>query len=103
MSLSLSAVRSLCLDALCSPRVALNRASAEAITSVILAAERDGAKSHGLFRLPGYCAGILHNKVNPLSEPIVDVSAGVVQCDAQHGYAPLAFERALPALGRSRA
>lgn len=101
MSLSLSAVKSLCLDALCSPRVALNRASAEAITSVILAAERDGAKSHGLFRLPGYCAGILHNKVNPLSEPIVtDVSPGVVLCDAQHGYAPLAFERALPALAK---
>jgi delta1-piperideine-2-carboxylate reductase len=100
-SLSLSAIKSLCLDALCSPRVALNQPSAEAITSVILAAERDGCKSHGVFRLPGYCAGILHKKVDPLSEPIItSVSPGVVLCDAQHGYAPLAFERALPELAK---
>jgi delta1-piperideine-2-carboxylate reductase len=99
ITLTLGLCKELCLAALTSPRIALNMPSALAITKVVLSAESDGAKSHGLFRLPGYCAGILHGKVNPNLEPIItDVSPGAVVCDAQHGYAPLAFERALPQL-----
>ena len=97
--LPLSQVSTLCMQALTSPRIALNQPSAAAITKVIVAAERDGSKSHGLFRLPGYCAGILHNKVNPNSQPVVtDAAPGSVLVDAQYGYAPLAFERGLPML-----
>ena len=47
----------------------------------------------------GYCAGVLHGKVDPLSLPIVeDRLPSLVHCDAQRGYAPVAFERALPLL-----
>ena len=96
-SISIKTCRKLCLSALTSPRIALNLPSALAITNVILAAEQDNAKSHGLFRLPGYCAGILHNKVDPNAKPIItDVAPSILKCDAQSGYAPLAFERALP-------
>ena len=98
-SLLLSEVSSLCMKALTSPRILLNRSSAVSITKVIVAAERSGSKSHGLFRLPGYCAGVLHSKVDPTAEPkVTDVAPSVVVCDAQHGYAPLAFERSTPLL-----
>ena len=35
-----------------------NMENAEAVAATILAAERDGASSHGLFRLPGYVASL---------------------------------------------
>ena len=98
--LLLSEVASLCMKALTSPRILLNRSSAVSITKVIVAAERHGSQAHGLFRLPGYCAGVLHSKVDPTAEPTVtDVAPSVVVCDARHGYAPLAFERSTPLLG----
>ena len=97
--INLKQVSELCMRALTSPRVNLNKASAKSITKVIVAAERDHAKSHGLFRLPGYCSGILHHKVNPRVEPLVkDVSISAIVTDAQGGYSPLAFERSLPLL-----
>ena len=49
--LSLRAVRSAAFDKL--RGAGLNAASATAIADTIAAAERDGCKSHGLFRLPG--------------------------------------------------
>ena len=38
--------------------------NADALTRNIVAAERDDAKSHGLFRLPGYVASLRSGKVN---------------------------------------
>ena len=61
--LTLSAARKLCMQALVD-RVGLPEWSANAITNVVVAAERDHAHSHGLFRLPGYVAAVLHGKVH---------------------------------------
>lgn len=39
--------------------------SVEATARTITAAERDGCKSHGLFRLPGYCNALRAGKSDP--------------------------------------
>ena len=88
-------VRSLCQRAFA--RCKLNQHAAGAISHVIAAAERDGAKSHGLFRLPGFCAALLHGKVDPLLQPnVTDAAPSVVLVDGAGGFAPPAF-----AAGRS--
>lgn len=93
---SLNDVRSLTLAAL--RRVGLNDESSRAIADVVVCAERDGARSHGIFRVPGYCAGIIHGKVNPHKMPVVSKDGGVVRCDAHGGYAPLALRASIPSL-----
>ena len=66
--LELSAVRTLCRRAL--QRCKLHERATEAICDVIVAAERDRARSHGLFRLPGFCAALLHGKVCATAQPL---------------------------------
>lgn len=62
-------------------------------------AERDGAKSHGLFRAPGYCGAIRSGKANGRSRPRITASEGaVIRMDADRGFAPVAHETGLPAL-----
>jgi len=73
--------------------------NAEAVAATILAAERDGCPSHGLFRLPGYVASLRSGKVDGNSSPRVErLAAGVVRVDAGGGYAPLALQIGRPAL-----
>lgn len=62
--LPLAEVRGLCVAAL--TKCGLNPAAADAIADVVHCAERDGCSSHGLFRLPGYCAALTAGKVRPL-------------------------------------
>ncbi|NTX26735.1 Ldh family oxidoreductase [Burkholderia pyrrocinia] len=51
-------------------------------------AERDGAKSHGLFRMPGYVSSLLGNWADGKAEPVVDdVAPGFIRIDAANGYA----------------
>ena len=70
----------------------LSATAASAITDVVTQAERDECHSHGLFRVPGYCSGVLAGKVNGEAEPVVhDVAPGVVRVDACGGYAPSAI------------
>jgi delta1-piperideine-2-carboxylate reductase len=74
-------------------------ANAAAVASVITRAERDRALSHGLFRLPGYCASLKSGKVDGAARPgLRPLAPSVVQVDGRHGFAPLALEVGRPAL-----
>lgn len=59
-------------------------------------AERDGAKSHGLFRVPGYVADLKSGWVDGRARPVVDNSAAgaIVRVDARNGFAQPALEAA---------
>ena len=88
--LQLSDVKAICKNALAASGI--NPVATAAITEVVTAAERDGCHSHGLFRVPGYCQGILSGTVNGSALPKVsDVAPGVVRVDAGGGYSPPAI------------
>ena len=46
-----------------------DQANAETVAATVTAAERDGAASHGLFRIPGYVAALRSGKVNGRAKP----------------------------------
>ena len=51
-------------------------------------AERDGAHSHGIFRIPGYLSTLASGWVNGKATPTVtDVASGFVRVDAGNGFA----------------
>lgn len=88
--LQLSDVKTICRNALAASGI--NSVATEAITEVVTAAERDGCHSHGLFRVPGYCQGVLSGTVSGTAIPKVsDVAPGVVRVDAGGGYSPPAI------------
>lgn len=65
-----------------------------AVADTITAAERDGAASHGLFRLPGYVATLKSGKVNGAAQPsLKTLSPGVLQLDGDGGFAPYAHQQ----------
>jgi delta1-piperideine-2-carboxylate reductase len=80
-------------------------ANATAVAGVITRAERDRAVSHGLFRLPGYCASLRSGKVDGTARPEVHrLAPSVVQVDGRDGFAPLALEVGRePLIERARA
>ena len=49
----------------CLMRHNVSEAQARAIADTVTAAERDGCKSHGLFRIPGYVNSVRSGKVTP--------------------------------------
>ena len=60
-------------------------------------AERDGAHSHGIFRIPGYVSTLDSGWVDGKATPVVtDVASGFVRVDAANGFAQ-------PALAAARA
>ncbi|MBC3362769.1 Ldh family oxidoreductase [Pseudomonas sp. SWRI154] len=62
-------------------------------------AERDGAHSHGVFRLPGYVSTLNSGWVNGKAVPVVeDVASGFVAVDAGNGFAQPALAAARPLL-----
>ena len=66
---------------------------ARAIADNVTQAERDDAKSHGLFRIPFYVRTIDKGRVKVDAVPVVrDLAPAVVQVDAGGGFAPLALE-----------
>jgi delta1-piperideine-2-carboxylate reductase len=74
-------------------------ANTAAISRTIVAAERDGARSHGLIRVPGYVASLRSGKVNGGAQPSVAHTTPVVlSVDGDRGFAPLALERTVPLL-----
>ena len=97
VTLSLDQVGDLSRAAL--SRLGLAAAHVEAVTATIVAGERDGCASHGIYRLL-VCADTLKTgKVAKDADPTVDDrAAGVVRVDARGGYAQLAFQRGLPLL-----
>lgn len=68
-------------------------------------AERDGAMSHGLFRMPGYVATLRSGWVDGRAQPVVeDGGASFLRVDAANGFAQPALAAATPmAMARARA
>ena len=81
----------------------LNETQARAVTRVIVAGERDGAKSHGIYRIEGALRTVKAGKVEPDAMPALSPANGsaVVRVDARGGFAPAAFDLGLPALVES--
>ncbi|NBA97142.1 Ldh family oxidoreductase [Pseudomonas sp. R5(2019)] len=58
-------------------------------------AQRDGAHSHGVFRIPGYVSTLASGWVNGKATPVVeDVASGFVRVDAGGGFAQPALAAA---------
>lgn len=90
--MTLDEIQKLAMRAL--TRAGANADNATAIADTVAAAERDGASAHGLFRIPGYVAGLKSGKVNGNADPQPANNGGVViRCDGGGGYAPLALLR----------
>ena len=74
-------------------------ANAEAAARTISSAERSGAVSHGLFRLPGYLASLRSGKVNGHASPAEQhLTPAAIRLDGDRGFAPLAIEYGIPLL-----
>lgn len=64
-----------------------------AVADTVTAAERDGCKSHGLFRVPGYMKSVASGKVNVTAVPLVsELAPAIVRVDGSGGFAPLALQ-----------
>jgi len=73
------------------------------VAETIVAAERDGAASHGLLRLPGYVSTLKSGWVDGRAVPIVtDAAPGLVATEAANGFAQPAL-RASALLLREKA
>ncbi|RVB22500.1 oxidoreductase, partial [Mesorhizobium sp. M7A.F.Ca.CA.004.05.1.1] len=81
-------------------KAGLNPIQASAITRVIVAAERDACKSHGIYRIEGALRTIKAGKVSPHAVPelLPQDAPALVKVDAKHGFANPAFELGLPVL-----
>jgi len=72
---------------------------AAALACNCASAQRDGAHSHGVFRMPGYVSTLASGWVNGQAEPkVTDVAAGYVRVDAAGGFAQPALAAARPLL-----
>lgn len=79
-------------------------AEARAVARVIAAGERDGCRSHGIFRVEGCLRTIAAGKVALGVEPVVrDDGSAVVRVEAGGGFSCLAFERGAPLLAERAA
>ncbi len=66
--------------------------AAQAIAAVVAAAERDGARSHGVFRMPGYVSSLRAGWVDGHAVPRLQTTApGTLAIDAANGFARIAL------------
>lgn len=76
-----------------------SEAQAQAVTNTVVAGERDGCASHGLYRILGCVDSLRAGKVVADAEPqVVDQAPGIVRVDACGGFSQLAFQAGLPLL-----
>jgi len=80
-------------------RIFVGHGCSEAVAQVLAAncasAQRDGAHSHGVFRIPGYLSTLASGWVDGRAEPVVkDVASGYVSVDARGGFAQPALAAA---------
>ncbi|MPT48652.1 MAG: Ldh family oxidoreductase [Sphingobium sp.] len=72
---------------------------AAAVARTMVAGERDGCASHGLYRLLVTANSVAKGVVVPDAEPVVsEPSPALVRVDGRGGFAQLPFERGLPLL-----
>lgn len=100
--LTLDGVQALAFGALTAN--GMSPANANVVADVVTCAERDGTRSHGLFRLPGYVSAMRNGRVDGTAVPeVTDVAPGLVLVDSRDGFAPpaVAAGRA-PAMAKAR-
>ncbi len=91
VTMTLDEVRILARDCLAANRC--DDDNARAVAATVTAAERDGAASHGLFRIPGYVASLRSGKVNGAAKPVIErLAPSVVRVDGDRGFAPLTLD-----------
>ncbi len=67
--------------------------NASAVARTVASAERDGAVSHGLYRLPGYVKSLRSGKVDGCARPReVSLTPAAIRVDGNRGFAPLTIE-----------
>lgn len=72
---------------------------AEVLSQNCASAQRDGALSHGVFRIPGYLSSLASGWVDGKAVPVVeDAGAAFVRVDAANGFAQPALAAAMPLL-----
>ncbi|HLM13937.1 MAG TPA: Ldh family oxidoreductase [Reyranella sp.] len=97
MKIPASELQSLVEQVLAHHGVAFTRAPLLAAT--IVAAERDGSRSHGLQRLAGYVSSLSSGWVDGAAEPVVhEAGPGLLKVDAGNGFAQVALAQAAPQL-----
>ncbi|KAB2883856.1 MAG: Ldh family oxidoreductase [Albidovulum sp.] len=81
-------------------RAGMNDQQSSALARVITAGERDGCKSHGIYRIEGSLRTLKAGKVRGDARPEIlpSVSRGIVRVDARGGFSNPAFEIGLPLL-----
>lgn len=101
--LGLEAIHRLAADALA--RNGFSAANAAVIADVVTAAERDGARSHGLMRIPGYVRGARTGRIDPAAvpRPVAFAQArtdcaDIIEIDGGRGYAAPAVALGRPLL-----
>ncbi len=73
--------------------------NAEAVSSTVTDAERDGSISHGLFRIPGYVAALRSKKAKGNSKPSnIMLTQNAIRVDGDYGFAPVAIKVGIPKL-----
>jgi delta1-piperideine-2-carboxylate reductase len=84
----------------------LSAHNAAVVAHVVVAAERDGTTSHGLFRLPGYLATMRSGWVDGHAVPsLIKVAPSLLLADARNGFAQVALMAAreqLTAMARAQ-
>ncbi len=69
------------------------------VAETVVAAERDGAASHGLLRLPGYVSTLKSGWVDGRAVPVVtDAAPGLIATEAGNGFAQPALLASAPLL-----
>jgi len=102
VDLTLAEIRDLARE--CLVACGCDDANAEAVADTVTAAERDGAASHGLFRIPGYAAAVMSGKVDGGARPVVQrIGRAALRVDGRGGFAPLALQVGIPALAEAAA
>lgn len=97
VTLTLAEVDDLTFRALTASGV--NEANARSVTASVVAAEADGVHSHGLARLPTYCAHAKVGKIDGAATPtLTRPRPALVRVDAADGFAHPAIDLGLPAL-----
>lgn len=72
---------------------------AEVLSQNCACAQRDGAHSHGIFRVPGYLSSLASGWVDGKAVPVVeDAGAAFIRVDAANGFAQPALAAARPLL-----